>query len=272
MNFEQHLRELLDSLVKGGLELGKNLIFALIVYFVGRYVIKLLYRFIIKVMERRQVDTTVSSFVGNLVKVILQVTLFMFIISILGIKTASFITLIASAGFGIGLALNGTLQNFANGVLLLLFKPYKIGDYIETQGIGGTVKAIQIFHTILNTSDNKTIYIPNGTMSTATMTNFSQMQTRRIEWNIGVNYGTDLNQVKIVIRDLLNSEKSIMQTPEPLVELNQLADNSVVVLIRVWVQQEDYWNVYFAVNQKIYDVFNAKGIHFPTPQLKVYNA
>jgi small conductance mechanosensitive channel len=270
MKLQEHLLELLDSIISGGLEFGKNLFFAVAVYFLGRYAIKLLNRFVAKLMERRKVDTTVSSFVGNLVKVILQVTLFMFIISILGVKTASFITLIASAGFGIGLALNGTLQNFANGVLLLLFKPYKVGDYIETQGTGGTVKAIQIFHTILTTPDHKTIYIPNGNMSSATMTNFSQMISRRVEWNIGIEYGEDFEKVKRIILDLLSSEKHILQNPEPLVELSQLADSSVIVLVRVWVKMAEYWNVYFAVNKKIYEVFNAKGINFPFPQLTVH--
>ncbi|MCL2596966.1 MAG: mechanosensitive ion channel [Paludibacter sp.] len=270
MNLTQHLKVILDSLIDSGLMLGKNIIFAVIVFFVGRYVIKLLNRFIAKVMEHRNIDITVRSFVANLVKVILQVTLFMFIISILGIKTASFITLIASAGFGIGLALNGTLQNFANGVLLLLFKPYKVGDYIETQGIGGTVKAIQIFHTILTTSDNKTIYIPNGTMSSASMTNFSQMPSRRIEWNIGIEYGEDFERVKKIVLDILNSEKQIMKTPEPLVELNKLADSLAEIVIRVWVKSEEYWNVYFSVNQKIYEVFKEKNISFPFPQLKVH--
>jgi len=270
MNFTQHLKELLDSLVSSGLVLGKNIIFAVIVFFIGRYIIKILNRLIARVMERRNVDVTVRSFVQNLVKVVLQVTLFMFIISILGIKTASFITLIASAGFGIGLALNGTLQNFANGVLLLLFKPYKVGDYIETQGIGGTVKAIQIFHTILTTSDNKTIYIPNGTMSSASMTNFSQMPSRRIEWNIRIEYGEDFEKVQKVIFDILGSENEIMQTPPPLVKLNNLADSLAEIVIRVWVKSDEYWNVYFSVNQKIYDIFKEKGINFPFPQLKIH--
>jgi small conductance mechanosensitive channel len=269
MSFHEHLLKLLDSLVSGGLEFGKNLIFAAIAYFIGRYTIKLVNKLLAKIMQRRNVDKTVHSFVGNLVKIVLQVALFIFIIGILGVKTASLITLIAASGFGIGLALSGTLQNFANGILLLLFKPYKVGDYIETQGMGGTVQAIQIFHTILATADNKTIYIPNGTMSSSTMTNFSQLPSRRLEWNIGIEYGENFDKVKGVILDLLSSEKHILKTPEPLVELSQLADSSVVVLVRVWVKAEEYWNVYFAVNKKIYEIFNEKGINFPYPQLTI---
>ena len=269
MNIKEHLEVLLNSLITGSLEFGKNLIFAIIVYFLGRYVIKLLNRFIAKIMERRQVDSTVNSFVSNLVKIVLQVTLFVFIISILGIKTTSIMALVASAGLGIGLALSGTLQNFANGVLLLLLKPYKVGDYIETQDIGGTVKAIQIFHTILITPDNKTIYIPNGTMSSTTMTNFSQLSSRRIEWKIGIEYGEDFTKVKNLILDLLSTEKSILKKTEPLIELSQFADSSAVVIVRVWVKTEEFWNVYFAVNQKIYEIFKEKGIKFPLPKLTI---
>jgi small conductance mechanosensitive channel len=202
--------------------------------------------------------------------VILQVTLFVFIIGILGVKTTSIMALIASAGLGIGLALSGTLQNFANGVLLLLFKPYKVGDYIETQGISGTVKAIQIFHTILITADNKTIYIPNGTMSSSLMINFNQQRTRRIEWNISIEYGEDFNKVQNIIREILKTEHQILTLPKPLIELSQMADSAVVVIVRVWVKADDYWDVYFSTNKKIYETFNAQGINFPFPQLTVH--
>ncbi|MDR0828732.1 MAG: mechanosensitive ion channel [Prevotellaceae bacterium] len=270
MGITQKLSLMLEHLIDGSLEFGKNLIFAIIVYFIGRYVIKFLMRLIEKIMLRRKLDETLRSFVSNLVKVILQVTLFVFIITILGVRGSSIMALVASAGLGIGLALSGTLQNFANGVLLLLFKPYRVGDYIETQGIGGTVKAIQIFHTILVTSDNKTIYIPNGTMSSSLMTNFNQQKTRRIEWNIGIEYGESFDKVRQTILEVIGTEKRILNSPEPLIELNQLADSQVVVIVRVWVKVDNYWDVYFATNKKIYETFNQKGINFPFPQLTIH--
>ncbi|MDR3326600.1 MAG: mechanosensitive ion channel [Prevotellaceae bacterium] len=270
MNIATKIGMMLDSLVAGSVELAKNIVFALIAYFIGKYLIKLLCRLVKKVMERREVDITVANFINNLVKIILQITLFICIIGILGVKTTSLMALIASTGFGIGLALSGTLQNFANGILLLLFKPYKVGDYIETQGVGGTVKAVHIFHTILITTDNKTIYVPNGSMNGSVMTNFSQEETRRIDLTIGIDYGEDFSNVKSIINRIISAENRILHTPEALVEITQFADSSVNVLIRFWVKSSDYWSVYYKMNDSIYATFNANNINFPYPQLTVH--
>jgi small conductance mechanosensitive channel len=270
MNFTENLEKVLNSLIENGMVLAKNIVLAIIVYFAGKYLINLLYKIIKRIMERRNVDASVQSFVNNLIKIVLQVALFISVIGVLGIKTTSIMTLIAGASVGIGLALSGTLQNFANGIMLLLFKPYKVGDYIETQGIGGTVKEVQIFHTILNTVDNRIIYIPNGTINTSVMTNYSQNGTRRIELTIGIDYGEDFDKVKYTINQIIAKETRIITDPTPLVEITRLADSAVNVVIRIWVKSADYWDVYFNMNKTIYSTFNEAKINFPFPQLTIH--
>lgn len=173
----------------------------------------------------------------------------------------------------IGMALSGNLQNFAGGLIILLFRPYKVGDFIEAStGASGTVKEIQIFHTILITADNKMIYVPNGAMSSGVITNYSKLDTRRIEWNFGVDYGEDYNKVEKVLREIIANDKRILTSPAPFIELGELAASSVNIKIRVWVNSSDYWNVFFSMNQTVYTTFNKEGINFPFPQLTVHQA
>ena len=173
----------------------------------------------------------------------------------------------------IGMALSGNLQNFAGGLIILLFRPYKVGDFIEAStGASGTVKEIQIFHTILITADNKMIYVPNGAMSSGVITNYSKLDTRRIEWNFGVDYGEDYNKVEKVLREIIANDKRILTSPPPFIELGELAASSVNIKIRVWVNSSDYWNVFFSMNQTVYTTFNKEGINFPFPQLTVHQA
>lgn len=171
------------------------------------------------------------------------------------------------------MALSGNLQNFAGGLIILLFRPYKVGDFIEAStGASGTVKEIQIFHTILITADNKMIYVPNGAMSSGVITNYSKLDTRRIEWNFGVDYGEDYNKVEKVLREIIANDKRILTSPAPFIELGELAASSVNIKIRVWVNSSDYWNVFFSMNQTVYTIFNKEGINFPFPQLTVHQA
>ena len=175
------------------------------------------------------------------------------------------------AGERILMALSGNLQNFAGGLVILLFKPYKVGDWIETQqGSAGTVKEIQIFHTILTTGDNKLIYIPNGSLSSGVVINYSHQETRRVEWIIGIDYGEDYNKVQQIVRDILAEDKRILNEPAPFIALHALDASSVNVVVRVWVNSGDYWGVYFDTNKAIYETFNEKGINFPFPQLTVH--
>ena len=195
------------------------------------------------------------------------------VIGKLGIELTGFAALLASAGVAIGMALSGNLQNFAGGLIILLFRPYKVGDFIEAStGASGTVKEIQIFHTILITADNKMIYVPNGAMSSGVITNYSKLDTRRIEWNFGVDYGEDYNKVEKVLREIIANDKRILTSPAPFIELGELAASSVNIKIRVWVNSSDYWNVFFSMNQTVYTTFNKEGINFPFPQLTVHQA
>ena len=271
-DINEKINKIWDAVVSGSLDLAKNIIIAIIVFYIGKFAINFLIKVVKKVMLRRNVDETVSKFILNILKISLQVTLFIAIIGILGVKTSSIMGLIAATGFGVGMALSGTMQNFANGILLLVFHPYKVGDFIEVNDISGTVKAIQIFHTILVTTDNKVIYIPNGTLGTATMINYNQQVTRRIDWVIDIDYGEDFERVKAVIESIIASEPNMLKEPAPVVELNELSASSVKVLLRCWVATGNYWTLYYSVNRKIYEQFNQNNINFPYPQITVHTS
>jgi small-conductance mechanosensitive channel len=271
-DINEKINKIWDAVVSGSLDLAKNIIIAIIVFYIGKFAINFLIKVVKKVMLRRNIDETVSKFILNILKISLQVTLFIAIIGILGVKTSSIMGLIAATGFGVGMALSGTMQNFANGILLLVFHPYKVGDFIEVNNISGTVKAIQIFHTILVTTDNKVIYIPNGTLGTATMINYNQQVTRRIDWVIDIDYGEDFDRVKAVIDSIIASEPNILKEPAPVVELNELSASSVKVLLRCWVATGNYWTLYYSVNRKIYEQFNQNNINFPYPQITVHTS
>ena len=261
------LEEAIRSLVEHGSQLGFTIIKALIVFLVGRLVINLLNKLVRKILSKRDIDPSVKTFVGSLVNVSLTILLIISVVGALGVQTTSF------AGVAVGMALSGNLSNFAGGLIILLFKPYKVGDYIEAQGVGGTVKEVQMFHTVLGTVDNKVIYIPNGSLSSGVVTNFSNQTTRRVDWTFGVEYGSDYEKVKQVIESVLAKDSRILSEPAaPFIALTALADSSVNVVVRVWVNSSDYWGVYFDINKNIYATFNEVGIGFPFPQLTVHQA
>ena len=262
------LEEAIRSLVEHGSQLGFTIIKALIVFLVGRLVINLLNKLVRKILSKRDIDPSVKTFVGSLVNVSLTILLIISVVGALGVQTTS-----SSAGVAVGMALSGNLSNFAGGLIILLFKPYKVGDYIEAQGVGGTVKEVQMFHTVLGTVDNKVIYIPNGSLSSGVVTNFSNQTTRRVDWTFGVEYGSDYEKVKQVIESVLAKDSRILSEPAaPFIALTALADSSVNVVVRVWVNSSDYWGVYFDINKNIYATFNEVGIGFPFPQLTVHQA
>ena len=181
--------------------------------------------------------------------------------------------LLASVGVAVGMALSGNLSNFAGGVIILVFRPYKVGDYIEAStGASGTVTDIQIFHTVLTTPDNKVIFAPNGAMSSAVVTNYSRKETRRLDFTFGVEYGTDFQQARTILMEIINQDTRILKDPTPFVEIGALADSSVNITVRVWVNASDYWAVNFDMNKNVYATFNEKGISFPFPQLTVHQA
>ncbi len=255
----------------------KNLVVAAIVYFIGRWLIKWITKLITKMMERSKVEKSLYTFLSSIVSVVLWFTLVIIIISILGIETSSFIALFASAGVAIGMALSGTLQNFAGGVMILLFKPFKVGDFIEAQGYSGTVKEIQIFNTIIRTNDAQTIIIPNGGLSTGTMKNYSTEPYRRVDAEFQFAYGTDLNEVKTAIMDIQKACPQIVQQPvadspvvaAPWIGLSKLGDSGVVVNTRSWCRSQDYWTVYFYMTETVYQQLKERGFMFPFNRMDV---
>ena len=266
------LQIFLQQLIDWGVSAGGRVISAVIIFIVGRFLISFLKKMVAKLMAKRHVDPSIQSFVKSLVNILLTILLIIAVISKLGVETTSFAALLASAGVAIGMALSGNLQNFAGGLIVLLFRPFKVGDWIESQGVSGTVREIQIFHTILTTADNKVIYIPNGALSSGTVTNYSREDTRRVDWVIGVDYGEDYGKVEATVRSIIAADSRILTTPEPFVALHALDASSVNIVIRVWVKSGDYWGVYFDMNKTIYSVFNKEGIDFPFPQLTVHQA
>ncbi|MBP6065040.1 mechanosensitive ion channel domain-containing protein [Bacteroides sp.] len=261
-----------QQLLDFGISAGGRILSAVIIFVVGRFAISMVKRLINRLLEKRKVEVSVKTFVQSLVNILLTILLIVAVIGKLGVETTSFAALLASAGVAIGMALSGNLQNFAGGLVILLFKPYKVGDFIESQNVSGTVREIQIFHTILSTPDNKVIYIPNGSLSSGVVINYSDQVTRRIEWIFGVEYGEDYDKVAAVINNILDADKRILTDPSPLVAMHALSASSVNVVVRVWVKSEDYWNVYFEINKTVYATFNEQGIGFPFPQLTVHQA
>jgi small conductance mechanosensitive channel len=266
------VQELIQQLTNWGISTGKQIIAALIIFLVGRLLISLINKLVAKVLARKHVDAGVQTFVKSFVNIMLTILLIVAIISKLGVDTTSFAALLASAGVAVGMALSGNLQNFAGGLIILLFRPFKVGDFIECQGVSGTVKEIQIFHTILTSGDNKVIYIPNGGLSSGTVINYSREETRRVDWTFTVEYGEDFDKVESVINRLIEADERILNTPAPFVNLIALADSSVNVVVRVWVKSENYWDVFFSMNKAVYATFNKEGINFPFPQLTIHQA
>ncbi len=261
---------LIDKLVSEGISLGKHILMAIVIYIIGRFIVNFLNRLVTNAMNKRKLDPAVKSFVGSTVNIILQVLLILSVIGALGIQMTSFSALLVSAGAAIGMALSGNLQNFAGGLIILLLRPYKIGDFIEIGEESGTVKAIQIFNTILTTYDNKTIFIPNSSISNGVMTNYSRQETRRVDMVVGVEYGTEYEKVKSVLEDIIHADGRILTTPAPFIGVNALSASSVDIVLKVWTKTDDYWDVTYDLNRIVYERFNKEGIAFPFPQLTVH--
>lgn len=268
VNLEQVIQQIITFCV----DAGKSILLAAVIFIAGRFLISVINRLVAQMMERRKIDATIQSFLRSFINILLTILLLISVVSALGVNTTSFAALLASAGVAVGMALSGNLQNLAGGLIILLFKPYKVGDYVDAQGVSGTVKEIQIFHTVLVTPDNKIIYVPNGSLSSGSVTNYSLSQLRRVDWTVGVEYGTEIEKVRQTILDLIKKDGRILTEPAPFIALSALADSSVNITIRVWVKNEDYWGVFFDMNQNIYEVFNREGISFPFPQVTVHQA
>ncbi len=268
--------QLLSDLLDKAITFGLKLLAAFAIYIIGMWLIKKIKTLLLKVFEKRRTDAAIVSFVQSIVSITCTIFLILIAVSTLGINTTSIAALLAAGGMAIGMALSGTVQNFAGGIMLLVFKPFKAGDFIEAQGFSGTVQSVTIFNTKLLTPDNKSIMIPNGSLSNGIIDNYSQNKLRRIQWTVGVEYGSSSEETRKAFLDILKKYDKQIVTVEkgapadPQVFLGELAASSVNYYIRAWVKGSDYWDLYFNVNEAIYNELPKRGINFPFPQLDIF--
>ncbi len=261
----------MDTLVAFATTYGIKIVGAILVLIVGRFVAGLARRTVVRVMERGNVDPAIVSFVRGIVYYLILIVAIVAALGKFGVETASFIAVLGAAGFAVGFALQGSLSNFAAGVLLLLFRPYKIGDYIEAAGTAGSVREMGIFTTVLTTPDNVRVMVPNGKVFGDVIKNYAAEPTRRINLVIGIGYGSSIPKATEVIMDLIKADSRILKDPEPLIAVAELADSSVNLVVRPWVNSPDYWAVRFALMKKIKETLDSHGIEIPFPQRVVHN-
>ena len=265
---------LLKELGSDALQFGLKVLAALAIYFIGAWVIKRIKKLLGNIFERRKTDKAIASFTMSLVSISLTILLIILTVGTLGVNTTSLAAILAAGGMAIGMALSGTVQNFAGGIMLLVFKPFKAGDFIEAQGFSGTVSEVNIVSTKLTTTDNRVIVLPNGSLSSGTINNISQNPIRRLEWKIGVEYGSNIDQTRKVILGILYADARVLHgkdaPDEPNVKLSGLLDSSVEIQARCWVRTNDYWDLLWEINELIYKELPKNGIDFPFPQLDVH--
>lgn len=264
-----YMVELSEAWVPIVLQYGAQVMLALVTFLVGWWLINMLVGRITRLLKRRQVDPSLHSFIESLAGIVLKVLLLISVASMVGVETTSFIAVIGAAGLAIGLALQGSLANFAGGVLILMFRPIRVGEWIEAQGVAGTVHSIQIFHTVLKTADNKTIVVPNGGLSNGHITNYSREPRRRADINIGIDYSADIKLARKILLELAQDER-VLRDPEPVVFVTGLGDNSVNLSLRVWVATGDFWPVTFSFTESLKERFDEAGIGIPFPQRVVH--
>jgi small conductance mechanosensitive channel len=265
MTWEQRFDLILDDLLKYGLKL----LVAVVIFIVGRWLIKRFSKLLNKIFERRHVDTSLRTFLRSLTEIVLWMVLFYMLIAWLGVDTSLFVAMFAAAGLAIGMAMSGVFQNFAGGVMILLLKPFRTGDWIEAQGQAGTVIDIRLFNTMLRTSDNKTILLPNGGVSTSVINNFNVAGTRRLDFVLPLQLGTDFAAVHDLLEGLLKAEPRLLETPAYQIELTKLSRDMIEVTVYCWVESKDYWSVLYAMNQTIYKTLADSGFEYPSSSLEV---
>jgi small conductance mechanosensitive channel len=263
---EEYIEKLIELLVL----YGPRVVGAILVLIVGYIVIKLITKGISRVFQKKEFDVSLQSFLLSLISITFQVLLWISVLGMIGIQMTSFIAILGAAGLALGLALSGTLQNFASGVMILVFRPFKVGDFIEAQGVAGIVKQIQIFNTILNTPDKKTIIIPNAQLSNTLMTNYSTEPQRRVDWTFGIGYGDSVAKAEEVLNKLIAQDERILKDPEHFIAVSGLGDSSVDLVVRAWVNATDYWGVFFDMNRNVYEEFSKAGLNIPFPQMDVH--
>jgi small conductance mechanosensitive channel len=247
-----------------------SLLLAIVVLVVGLWIVNRLVRAMGKGFERSKTEPTLASFLQNVVSILLKVLVVISAAGMVGIQTTSFIAVLGAAGLAVGLALQGSLANFAGGVLVLMFRPYRVGDYIEAQGVGGTVKEIQILHTVITTPDNKRIIVPNGAISNGVITNYSAEPMRRVDFVFGISYGDDIGKAREVIKSQIVADERVLADPEPQIVVSNLGDNSVDITVRVWANAADYWGIKFGLTEQVKNAFDQADITIPFPQRDVH--
>ena len=263
-------RSMLEEWLNAGINFGLRVILVVVLFWLGKVVITRLKKIFNGILRRRNIEGVAVSLLDSVFTSILYIALFLFLAGVLGVKSVSFAAVLASMGLAVGMALSGQLQNLAGGVIIIVTKPFKLGDFISSQGTDGTVKAVRLFHTEVLTPDNKVVFIPNSLLSSNSVVNYSHEELRRVEWTIGIEYDEDYQRVRQVILALLQQDQRILTTPEPVIVLHKLNDSSVDILVRAWVASGDLWPVFWDFNERVYADFNAKGIGFPFPQLTVH--
>ena len=263
-------RSMLEEWLNAGINFGLRVILVVVLFWLGKVVITRLKKIFNGILRRRNIEGVAGSLLDSVFTAILYIALFLFLAGVLGMKSVSFAAVLASMGMAVGMALSGQLQNLAGGVIIIVAKPFKLGDFISSQGTDGTVKAVRLFHTEVLTPDNKVVFIPNSLLSSNSVVNYSHEELRRVEWTIGIEYDEDYQRVRQVILALLQQDQRILTTPEPVIVLHKLNDSSVDILVRAWVASGDLWPVFWDFNERVYADFNAKGIGFPFPQLTIH--
>jgi small conductance mechanosensitive channel len=262
--------EVIVLLKANGIELAINVVTAIAIFYLGRMVVGLMMRGLKKMMQTQNVDVTLQTFVANLVRMVLLIFVIIAAVSALGIQTTSFIAILGAAGLAIGLALQGSLSNFASGVLIVMFRPYKVGDFVEAAGISGVVEEVQILTTVLKTGDNKKVIVPNGQIMDSVITNYSANDQRRVDMIIGVSYSDDIDKVRSALKQLVEADDRILNDPACTIAVSALADSSVNFVLRPWVKTADYWAVTFDLTEAIKKRFDKEGISIPFPQRDVH--
>ncbi len=266
----EKLETYFDKLVELAVVWAPKLLLAILILVVGLIIVNAFGRFLKKIMNMRNMDPTLVPFLTGLIKSILKIMLIISVVDIVGIKTTSFVAVLGAAGLAVGLALQGSLANFAGGVLIMIFKPYRVGDYVELQGEAGTVQQVQIFNTVLNTPDNVRVTIPNGAASAGTITNYSAEDTRRMDLVFGIGYDDDLEKTRDILKEMAEADSRILTDPAPFVAVKELADSSVNLVVRIWCKKEDYWDIHFDWQSSVKLRFDKENISIPYPQTDVH--
>lgn len=265
-------RSMLEEWLNAGINFGLRVILVVVLFWLGKVVITRLKKIFNGILRRRNIEGVAVSLLDSVFTAILYIALFLFLAGVLGVKSVSFAAVLASMGLAVGMALSGQLQNLAGGVIIIVTKPFKLGDFISSQGTDGTVKAVRLFHTEVLTPDNKAAFIPNGLLSSNNIINYSHENIRRVEWTIGIEYNEDFDRARNLLRSIIESDARILKTPDYTIALLSLGASSVNIVIRAWTANETYWDVFLDINERIYKEFNAAGIGFPFPQLTIHQA